>query len=172
MKKTGENFVFIFWYFYFVRKLLFWKNEGTYYLCVCVCVCVCVRACACVRVVVYVCVGLCMCLCIYVRMLCMYSDVIYAWRCQYADRNGHTVWGVGGLRPLACWDCGFEFRREHGYLSVVSVCVCVCGQVEVSASDWSLIQRSPTEWGVSECNREALKEETMTLKRAEAPQEK
>jgi len=25
------------------------------------------------------------------------------------------------LRLLACWNCGFEFRRGHGYLSVVSV---------------------------------------------------
>ena len=36
-----------------------------------------------------------------------------------------------GLRPLACWDCGFESRMGHGYLSLVSV---VCCQVEVSAS--------------------------------------
>ena len=46
-----------------------------------------------------------------------------------------------GLRPLACWDCGFESHRGHGCLSVVSV---VCCQVEVSATRWSLIQRSPT----------------------------
>jgi len=25
-----------------------------------------------------------------------------------------------GLRPLACWDCGFESRRRHGCLSVLS----------------------------------------------------
>jgi hypothetical protein len=31
----------------------------------------------------------------------------------------------------------------------------VCCQVEVSASDWSLIQRSPTECGVSECDHES-----------------
>ena len=40
----------------------------------------------------------------------------------------------------------------HGCLSVVSV---VCCQVEVSASDQSLVQRSPTKCGVSECDREA-----------------
>jgi hypothetical protein len=58
-----------------------------------------------------------------------------------------------GLRPLAYWDCGFESRREHGCLSVVSV---VCCQVEVSASGWSLVQRSPTECDVSKkCDREA-----------------
>jgi len=42
---------------------------------------------------------------------------------------------------------------EHGCLFAVNV---VCCQVEVSASDWSLVQRSPTECGVSECDREAL----------------
>ena len=31
----------------------------------------------------------------------------------------------------------------------------VCCQVEISASIPSLVQRIPTEWGVSECNREA-----------------
>ena len=31
----------------------------------------------------------------------------------------------------------------------------VCCQVEVSASDRSLVQRSPTDCGVSECDREA-----------------
>jgi hypothetical protein len=61
-----------------------------------------------------------------------------------------------GLRPLACWDCGFESRLGHGCLSLVSV---VCCQVEVSASGWSLVQRSPNECGVSECDREASKNE-------------
>jgi hypothetical protein len=50
------------------------------------------------------------------------------------------------------WDCGFEFRRGDGCLSLVIV---VCCQVEVSASGWSLVQRSPAECGVSECDREA-----------------
>jgi hypothetical protein len=58
----------------------------------------------------------------------------------------------GDLRPLACWDYGMKFRRGHGCLSVVSV---VCCQVEVSATGWSLVQRSPTVCVVSECNREA-----------------
>jgi hypothetical protein len=49
-------------------------------------------------------------------------------------------------RPLAYWDCGFESRRRHGCLSPVSV---VCCQVEVSATGWSLVQRSATECGVS-----------------------
>jgi len=37
-------------------------------------------------------------------------------------------------------------------MSVVSVACC---QVDVSASALSLVQRSPTEGGVSECDREA-----------------
>jgi hypothetical protein len=41
---------------------------------------------------------------------------------------------------------------EHGGLFVVTV---VCCQVEVSASRLSLVQRSPTDRGVSECDREA-----------------
>jgi hypothetical protein len=53
--------------------------------------------------------------------------------------------GLGvGLRPLACWDRGFKSRRRHGCLSCT---VFVCCQVEVTATGWSLVQRSPTEWG-------------------------
>jgi hypothetical protein len=40
----------------------------------------------------------------------------------------------------------------HGRLSLVSV---VCCQVEVSATSWSLVQRSPTDCGVSNvCDHE------------------
>jgi len=54
--------------------------------------------------------------------------------------------------PLACWDCGFESRLWRGCLSVVRVVFC---HVEVSASDGSFAQRSPTECDVSsECARE------------------
>jgi hypothetical protein len=47
--------------------------------------------------------------------------------------------------PRAWWDCGFESRRGHGCLSLVSI---VCCWVEVSATGWSLVQRSPTDCGV------------------------
>jgi hypothetical protein len=57
-----------------------------------------------------------------------------------------------GLRQLACWDCGFESRRGHGCLYLVSVMSC---QLEVTATVRSLVQRSPTACGVSECDREA-----------------
>jgi hypothetical protein len=40
----------------------------------------------------------------------------------------------------------FESRPGHGCLSLVSV---VCCQVEVSATSWSLVQRSPSECDVS-----------------------
>jgi hypothetical protein len=51
-----------------------------------------------------------------------------------------------GLRPLWCWDSVFESHRGHGWLSVVSV---VSFQVEISATSWSPVQRSPTEFGDS-----------------------
>jgi hypothetical protein len=48
-------------------------------------------------------------------------------------------------------------RLGHGCLSVVSV---VCCQVEVSATGWSLVQRSPTECDVSNvCDHEASNNE-------------
>ena len=50
--------------------------------------------------------------------------------------------------PLARWDCRFESHRGPRYLSVVSVVFC---QVEVSATSWSLVQRSPTEYSASLC---------------------
>ena len=58
-----------------------------------------------------------------------------AWFC------GRSLFGITGSNP---WGGG------HGCLSVVSV---VCCQVEVSATGWSFIQRSPTECDVSECDQ-------------------
>ena len=76
------------------------------------------------------------------------SSVFYLsnW-CTMAGPSSRAVLGVG-LRPLACWDRGFEFHRGHGYLSVVSV---VCCQVEVCTTGWSLVQMSPTDCGESLC---------------------
>jgi hypothetical protein len=56
------------------------------------------------------------------------------------------------------WFCGSSHTGTagsnsaggHGCLSFVNV---VCWQVEVSATGPSLVQRSPTECGVSECDR-------------------
>jgi hypothetical protein len=53
-------------------------------------------------------------------------------------------------------------HRGHGCLSLVSV---VCCQVEVSATSWSLVQRSPTDCFVSKvCDHE-----TSTKRRGPGP---
>jgi len=57
---------------------------------------------------------------------------------KYVDLGGCAVSGIG-QQPLACWNCGFESRRGHGSLSVVSVVFC---QVEVCQSYRSLVQSS------------------------------
>ena len=67
------------------------------------------------------------------------------------DPSGRVSYHVG-LRPFAWWDSGFESRRGYGCLSFVSV---VNYQVEVSATGWSLVQKSPTACGGSECDRES-----------------
>jgi len=68
-----------------------------------------------------------------------------------ADPSGRAVEDMD-RRPLACWDCGFKSRQGERILSRLSV---MCCQVVVSASGSSLVQRSPTECGVSECDRES-----------------
>jgi hypothetical protein len=54
------------------------------------------------------------------------------------------------VRPLACWVCGFESCLGHGCLSSVNV---VFRQVKLYASGRPLVQRSPTDCGVSEYNQ-------------------
>ena len=80
-----------------------------------------------------------------------WKSTVLAWfyTQQYfcADLNGRAVLGEG-LRPLAFWNCLFESRRGHECLSFSIV---VCCQVEVSAMSRSLVQRSPTDCGVSLC---------------------
>jgi hypothetical protein len=46
---------------------------------------------------------------------------------------------------------------NHADGSMSSLVSVVCSQTEVSASDWSLVQRGPTDYGVPECDREASK---------------
>jgi len=57
----------------------------------------------------------------------------------HAGPSGRAVKDVC-LPPLAYWDCGFESCRRHGCLSLASV---LCCQVEVSTSNWSLVQSRP-----------------------------
>jgi hypothetical protein len=48
-----------------------------------------------------------------------------------ADPSVRAVYDVG-LRPHACWDCGFESSQGHGCLSHVNV---LCCQVDLSATE-------------------------------------
>jgi hypothetical protein len=66
-----------------------------------------------------------------------------------ADSSGHVVQGIGVRWQLACWDCGFESHRGMDVYLFMSVMCCL---VEVSARGQSLLQRSPTKCGVSECD--------------------
>ena len=54
-----------------------------------------------------------------------------------------------GLLPLACWNP----RREHEFSVLSGRGLC--------ASDRSLTQRSPTECGVHECDREAMEKKVI-----------
>jgi len=63
-----------------------------------------------------------------------------------ADPGGRAVSGLR-LRPVACWKCGFEARREYGWLSVASVV----------SSDREISETGRPECGVSGCDREALR---------------
>ena len=46
--------------------------------------------------------------------------------CVKADPTGRGFEGVG-LRPVACWDCGFESRRE-AWMSVCCECCVLLGR--------------------------------------------
>jgi hypothetical protein len=72
----------------------------------------------------------------------IHDCLIYSRNTNRTGRRSQRTSLVSGevRRLIACWDCGFKSRREHGCLSVM----CVICQVEVSASDQSLAQRSPT----------------------------
>jgi len=71
------------------------------------------------------------------------GDVCSIYNCSEWPQRwvfGRSLGGIVGSNPAG----------GHGCLSLVSV---VCCQVEFSASGWSLVQMSPTECGLSECNR-------------------
>jgi hypothetical protein len=61
----------------------------------------------------------------------------------YADPSGREVYGVC-LRPFAVWD--------RGSVSCCGQDVC---QVEVYVTGWSLVQRSPIDHGMCNCEIEA-----------------
>jgi hypothetical protein len=81
---------------------------------------------------------------------CSVSDIILS-SCICQCRSQWPRGLRGG--SVAARLLGLRFRIPPGALmSVVSV---VCCQVQVSASGLSLVQRSPTDCGVPECDREA-----------------
>jgi len=60
------------------------------------------------------------------NILIRHVTLCYNWKsciCLYsADSGGRDIQGAD-LRPISCWDCGFESRRGSGCLSLVIVCV-------------------------------------------------
>ena len=98
----------------------------------------------------YLCISLLINIMMFIRLIILYVPedryLLLTVNLLKAGPSGRAVWV--GLRPLACWDCGFESHWGHGCLSVVSV---TCCQVEVSVTDWSLVQRSPTDCGALLC---------------------
>ena len=80
-----------------------------------------------------------------VRLAALYGHVATYPSCQWtlchSCKHPRRSRCPRGLRPLACWGCGFESRRGDM-------------EIEVCASDLSLVQRSPTEWiCVTECDQ-------------------
>jgi hypothetical protein len=53
------------------------------------------------------------------------SAVLLFFHTKRAVPSGRAVYDAD-LQPLASWDCGFQSRRGHGCLSVVSVVCCHC----------------------------------------------
>jgi hypothetical protein len=70
--------------------------------------------------------------------------MIYYWMCRSQWPRGVRHRSMAA-RLLRSW---VRIPQGHGCLSVVCV---MCCQVEVSATNWSLIQRSPTDCSVSLC---------------------
>ena len=77
-----------------------------------------------------------------VQLYFYYSNLLPPLPVPVAARS--KAW-VCGRSPA---ESGFESHRGHRCLSVVSI---VCCQVEVSATSWSPVQRSPTDCGASLC---------------------
>ena len=67
----------------------------------------------------------------------------------FAEPGGRAIWGVGLGPSLA----GIAGSNLAGGMDLCLVSF-VCFQVEVSASSLSLVRRSSTECGVSECDHE------------------
>ena len=70
-------------------------------------------------------------LCILIAATVVSRPVLDVWTAWYKERQareeaehgGRTVWGLG-LRPLACWDCGFESHRAWMFVYCESCVLC------------------------------------------------
>jgi hypothetical protein len=84
--------------------------------------------------------------------------ILWGLRCLVLQGLDPSVTGTSAARPsaeqinctllLVCTCLLQQFP-------ISTYCISVCCQVEVSASDWSPVQRSPIQCRVSECDREA-----------------
>jgi hypothetical protein len=70
------------------------------------------------------------------------------------------------LRPLACLDCGFEFRLEHGYLSLAIV---VCCQRPLRQADHSSRGVLQSVVSLIECDLGTLTRKSLRSARAVDP---
>ena len=73
------------------------------------------------------------------------------------------------MRPSASRNCGFETSWKHGCVCLVTA---VCCQIQVSSTGRSLVQRIPTERGVSVCDLDTSTIMDLAPIRTGAPQEK
>ena len=78
--------------------------------------------------------------------------------CHASPHIVHAIPLMAGLKPRSAaarlLGLRFQIPQGHGSLSLVAV---ACRQREISASGWSLVQRSPTHFGMSVCGREVSK---------------
>ena len=88
----------------------------------------------------------------------IFRDDIHPLRARNTESKSKRLPVPVAARSKA-WVCsrllaGIVGSNSAGGMDFFSVVGVVCCQVEVSASGWSLFQRSPAECGVSECDRE------------------
>lgn len=63
-------------------------------------------------------------------LMCNYSFIGLRYNELIFSRNLPPI--IKGLRPISCWDCLFESRRGHGYLSLEGI---VCFHVKAFATE-------------------------------------
>ena len=95
----------------------------------------------------------------YINCLGQCSSTVSSTRCG----NAETMYVMNEPVPVAARSMAWFYRRSLAGVvgsnpserAWISVCREFC-QVDFSATGWSLVQSSPTDFGVSECDREAL----------------